>query len=385
VVCLLHAKVLYFLWSCIIKMCEDICVYVFGYGSLIWRPGFPYLRKFDGYIKGWRRVFWQGSTDHRGTPESPGRVVTLIKDPNSETWGTVFCIPDEEAATILKNLDYREKGGYIREEADVYIHGRDTPVVTKSILYIASERNTNFLGASPVEEIAHQIYKSIGPSGPNVDYLLNLADSMRKMNAIDDHITALENLVLGYVKASPLSHHTHPALLTLHQKSIHEDSDESSTTTTITSLSTTSTTITISNITTTTKKHCAYANDQAVPVINVNNSVSEEKNDMQRKYFLSPRASVKGIIRIDDGAVMAVSQRGRSLLAAGIGSIAGQFDPHDLVTIVDSVGTEVARGMTTYGSDEILKIKGLHSTKIGQVLGFTRGEAVVHHHNMILV
>lgn len=376
-------------------MCEDICIYVFGYGSLIWRPGFPYLRKFDGYIKGWRRVFWQGSTDHRGTPEAPGRVVTLIKDPNAETWGTVFCIPDEEAATILKNLDYREKGGYIREEADVYIHGRDTPVVTKSILYIASEKNTNFLGESPVDEIAHQIYKSVGPSGPNVDYLLNLADSMRKMNAIDDHITALESLVLEFVKASPLSHHTHPSLLTLHQKTLSSENSDGASSLTVsstisTSISTTPTSVTISTntITTTTKtKHCEYANDQAVPVISVNNTtnVCAEKNDLQRKYFLSPRASVKGVICIDDGAVMAVSQRGRSLLAAGIGSIMGQFDPHDLVSIVDSVGTEIARGMTTYGSDEILKIKGLHSTKIGQVLGFTRGESVVHHHNMILV
>jgi len=345
-------------------MCEDICVYVFGYGSLIWRPGFPYLRKFDGYIKGWKRVFWQGSTDHRGTPEAPGRVVTLIKDIQSITWGTVFCIPDEEAATILKNLDYREKGGYIREEVDVYITGRDTPVVTKSVLYIASEKNSVFLGESPLEDIAHQIYKSVGPSGPNIDYLLNLADCLRKMNAIDDHITSLESLVLGFVKELPLPHHTHPSLISLHNKTLLLEEKSSSARSTITT--------------------CEFINDQSVPVISVN-SVTVETNDIQRKYFLSPTASVKGVIFIDGGAVMAVSQRGRSLLAAGISSISGEFDPHDLVSVVDSLGTEVARGMTTYGSDEILRIKGLHSTKIPQVLGYTRGDAVVHHHNMILV
>jgi glutamate 5-kinase len=100
---------------------------------------------------------------------------------------------------------------------------------------------------------------------------------------------------------------------------------------------------------------------------------------------LSPTAAVKGVIYVDDGAVMAVSQRGRSLLAAGIVSVTGEFEPHNLISIVDSLGTEIARGMTTYGSTEVLKIKGLHSTKISSVLGFTRGETVIHHHNMILI
>jgi len=362
----------------IVTMCEDICIYIFGYGSLIWRPGFPYLRKFDGYIRGWKRGFWQGSTDHRGTPEAPGRVVTLVKDPSAVTWGTVYCIPDEEAAAILKNLDYREKNGYIREEVDVYIHGRDTPVVTKSILYIASEDNTSFLGESPVDDIAVQIYKSVGPSGPNVDYLLNLADSMRRMNAVDPHITALELQVLDLVKASPLSHHTHPSLLSLHKL------DTKTTTTVTTSKTPTTTTIDTTTITTTTKTYCEYTSDQSVPVLHVDD-VSTEHSNMQRKYFLSPRVSVKGCICIDGGAMMAVSQRGRSLLAAGIVIVKGDFEPQDLVSIVDDLGTEIARGITTYGSEEIMKVKGLHSTKISHVLGFTRGDTVVHFHNMILV
>lgn len=363
-------------------MCEDICVYIFGYGSLIWRPGFPFLRKFDGYIKGWRRVFWQGSTDHRGTPESPGRVVTLVKDPQAETWGTVFCIPDEEAATILKNLDYREKGGYIREEVDVYIYGRDVPVVTKSILYVACEKNTSFLGESPLEDVAHQIYKSVGPSGPNVDYLLNLAESMRKMNATDPHISALEKLVLGLVKASPLSHHTHPTLISLRPRN-HAPPPDGKPTPDSLSLTRTSTTVVSTSLTPTEDK------ETTVTITKLETgsvcAVLAEKTDLQRKYFLSPRATVKGVIHIDDGAVMAVSQRGRSLLAAGIVSITDEFNPHDLVSVVNSLGTEIARGMVAYGSDEIMKIKGLHSTKIIDVLGFTRGETVVHHHNMILV
>jgi cation transport regulator ChaC len=52
-------------------------IWVFGYGSLVYRPGFEYARRVEGFIRGYRRVFHQGSTDHRGTPEFPGRTVTL--------------------------------------------------------------------------------------------------------------------------------------------------------------------------------------------------------------------------------------------------------------------------------------------------------------------
>eukprot|EP01111_Echinosteliopsis_oligospora_P003847 TRINITY_DN1602_c3_g1_i2.p1 TRINITY_DN1602_c3_g1~~TRINITY_DN1602_c3_g1_i2.p1 ORF type:complete len:346 (-),score=107.38 TRINITY_DN1602_c3_g1_i2:74-1111(-) len=345
-------------------MCEDICIYIFGYGSLIWRPGFPYLRKIDGYIKGWKRVFWQGSTDHRGTPEAPGRVVTLVRDPSlkEETWGTVYCIPDESASSVLKNLDYREKGGYIREEVDIFIRGRDTPVV-KAIVYLATEENTCFLGESAEEHIAQQIYKSIGPSGPNVDYLLNLAESMRKMNVDDMHIINLEKMVIELVKTQPLQHHTHPSLLCF----VSHNSNSTTTTTTTTTIISTD------------------LNSSSSSLQPSSDSISEAHNNLQRKYFLSPTAKVKGEISIDDGACMAVSQRGRSLLAAGIKGVKGDFGPQDLVSIIDSVGTEISRGITAYSREEIDKIQGLHSTKIAEILGFTRGESVVHHDNLILI
>jgi len=307
--------------------------------------------------------------------------VTLIKDkgePKSETWGTVYCIPDEDGGVILKNLDYREKGGYMREEVDIYIRGVDGPFVRNAILYVATEKNSNFIGESPLDHIASQIYKCVGPSGPNVDYLLNLAESLRKMDVMDDHVFNLETLVRSYVRQKPLSHHTHPSLLDF---------------TTTTTTTTTAICISVSTSTTTEFNHSESSPElsESSTVAAVSKTITktvavlDEKENMQRKFFLSPNVCVGGVIYIDDGAVMAVSQRGKSLLAAGVVKVEGNFNPHVLVSVKNSKSVEISRGVTNYSSEEIQKIKGQHSSKIEYLLGFSRGDVVVHHQNAILV
>ena len=65
-------------------------VWLFGYGSLIYKADFPYLERRPASIADWTRRFWQGSHDHRGTPEAPGRVVTIIPEAGAVCHGMAY-------------------------------------------------------------------------------------------------------------------------------------------------------------------------------------------------------------------------------------------------------------------------------------------------------
>jgi glutathione-specific gamma-glutamylcyclotransferase len=81
--------------------------WVFGYGSLIWKQDFPFIEARPCAINDWSRRFWQGSHDHRGVPQNPGRVVTLIESPGASCAGRAFLIEPE----VFDHLDHREKNG----------------------------------------------------------------------------------------------------------------------------------------------------------------------------------------------------------------------------------------------------------------------------------
>lgn len=159
--------------------------WIFGYGSLIWRPDFPYTERLDGYAIGWARRFWQGSTDHRGIVESPGRVVTLVPDPQMTAWGRAYLVAGPLLPTVLERLDHRERGGYTRTEVTVHLLGSGT---VRASTYIALATNENYLGPASPSEIAKQIRNARGPSGDNAEYLHELTRALRAMGAHDAHV-----------------------------------------------------------------------------------------------------------------------------------------------------------------------------------------------------
>ena len=173
-------------------------VWLFGYGSLIWRPDFEFLSSRIAWVDGWSRRFWQGSHDHRGVPEAPGRVVTLIPEPGAQCGGMAFEIDAILANEIFSQLDYREKNGYVRCQSELLFEpGSDSGPSPEGIFYVADEGNPAFLGTASSAAIAKQISVSAGPSGSNTEYLINLAQAMRLHGIDDQHVFEIEAELLS--------------------------------------------------------------------------------------------------------------------------------------------------------------------------------------------
>ena len=108
------------------------------------------------------------------------------------------------------------------------------------------------------------------------------------------------------------------------------------------------------------------------------------KMESRKRWMLSGN-STQGEILVDGGAVNALRDRSRSLLPAGVTEVVGSFERGDIVSILDPNRAQIACGIANYGSEEVAKIKGLHSNRISEVLGHQYGEEVVHRNNLVIL
>jgi cation transport protein ChaC len=166
-------------------------IWIFGYGSLVFRPDFPFSRAEPAVVAGYARRFWQGSPDHRGTPEAPGRVVTLVPAPGERVWGLGYEVEAAHGASVLAGLDHREREGYVRIAVPL-ARPDGSELAETALVYLATSDNAQWLGPASEEAIAMEIAARRGPSGENREYVLRLADALRAMGADDPHVFAIE-------------------------------------------------------------------------------------------------------------------------------------------------------------------------------------------------
>ena len=190
-------------------------LWIFGYGSLCWKTTFEYEMKSNAYIKGYIRRFWQKSTDHRGTPDSPGLVMTIVSqndikqnqlkytngndikyyNSDNQIHGIAYKLPANKVEQIVKHLDWREKGGYSRMITDIYLMDDNNEInKIKGLLYLGRMDNPHFC-CCDINTTSQIIYKSIGPSGKNKDYLYELYKFFHKIGINDEYINELYNNV----------------------------------------------------------------------------------------------------------------------------------------------------------------------------------------------
>ncbi|WP_008312478.1 glutamate 5-kinase [Leptolyngbya sp. PCC 6406] len=103
-----------------------------------------------------------------------------------------------------------------------------------------------------------------------------------------------------------------------------------------------------------------------------------------RKRWIAHSLMAAGKLYVDEGAVQAICQAGKSLLAAGITEVEGEFERQDAVQLCDRTGREVARGIVNYGHSDLEKIRGHHSDEIPDLLGYRGADTVIHRDNLVI-
>ena len=152
-----------------------MATWIFGYGSLIWKPDLPYVEERWGWVNGWERRFWQASPDHRGSPEQPGRVLTLTPVNGARCAGKAFRIDPLQESDVLAQLNLREQAGYTLLPIEFHSERGES---VQARCYIGLKGNPWFLGAAPFEDVVKQVRSAHGPSGSNKEYILRLADAL---------------------------------------------------------------------------------------------------------------------------------------------------------------------------------------------------------------
>ncbi|MBV9996805.1 MAG: gamma-glutamylcyclotransferase [Caulobacteraceae bacterium] len=175
--------------------------WVFGYGSLMWRPGFTYLERQPATLHGRRRAFCIYSVHHRGTPERRGLVLGLAR--GGSTRGAAFRIDEPDWVRTHAYLREREQPTETYVEARVAVRLADGRRVT-ALSFLSDVAHPQWAGALSLERQADLIAGARGLSGRNIDYLSDLVSHLRAEGVHDRSMEAL--LVMVEAREAALAH-----------------------------------------------------------------------------------------------------------------------------------------------------------------------------------
>ncbi|RVU21049.1 gamma-glutamylcyclotransferase [Methylobacterium oryzihabitans] len=157
-------------------------LWVFGYGSLMWRPGFPFVEERPGRLRGYHRSLCVLSHVHRGTPERPGLVLGL--DRGGSCRGMAFRVAAAAAGETLAYLRAREQvtAVYVERRLGVTLDdGRRIEAVT----YLVDRTHPQYAGRLPEADLLRLVRQGLGRSGPNPDYVRHTHDRLVALGIAD--------------------------------------------------------------------------------------------------------------------------------------------------------------------------------------------------------
>ncbi len=167
---------------------SDADLWVFGYGSLMWRPGFDFAERTLAVVRGYRRSLCVYSHVHRGTPERPGLVLGL--DRGGSCKGVAFRVDARRAADTITYLRAREQVTMVYREVKLRASLADGRRV-EALAYAVDRRHVQYAGALDLPDLVRFVGQGSGVSGVNDEYVRNTYDHMRALGITDATLAAL--------------------------------------------------------------------------------------------------------------------------------------------------------------------------------------------------
>ncbi|MEP1964793.1 gamma-glutamylcyclotransferase [Tateyamaria sp.] len=169
-------------------------LWVFGYGSLLWNPGFEVAQEIPATLADYARSFCMRSIHHRGTETDPGLVLALDETAGATCNGVAMRAATGTEAETLAYLRDREliSSAYVERMLEITLEGGQT---VQAVTYVIDADHVQYCGGLPLEEQAHIIAHAVGGRGPNSEYLYNTAQHLKKLGVADPDLDWLSRRV----------------------------------------------------------------------------------------------------------------------------------------------------------------------------------------------
>jgi glutathione-specific gamma-glutamylcyclotransferase len=174
--------------------CEEL--WVFGYGSLMWQPGFPYLERAPARLIGLHRALCVYSFVHRGTPEKPGLVLGL--DRGGACRGIAYRVAAAHRDATISYLREREQvtSVYLETLRRITLATPQPQDVT-ALVYVVDRGHVQYAGRLDIERQVHLIRQGYGRSGANRDYVLSTVSEIEAQGCHDSELHAVAQRLTG--------------------------------------------------------------------------------------------------------------------------------------------------------------------------------------------
>jgi glutathione-specific gamma-glutamylcyclotransferase len=155
-------------------------LWVFAYGSLMWRPDFPFVERVEARLIGAHRALCVYSFVHRGTPERPGLVLGL--DRGGACRGIAYRVPAAERAATVANLRAREQVTSVYREAIRPVWLKQSPQrQVPALCYMVDRGHVQYAGRLSLEQQLHLVRQGRGQSGVNRDYVIATVAALEEL------------------------------------------------------------------------------------------------------------------------------------------------------------------------------------------------------------